>query len=181
MSQKDLASLKGLLDDPSFADVLAEGPGKFASRITKYFRDNPRPGPNSDTEQATAFLERVLQCLDEGGEDDMSAFTSNHQDNKREDRESLNEIKAKAVYRLVEDIDEKRRMMFLTNQQAALLASPENHKSIERMLDAFDITAPKLLIQLLDSPGGLAWCDSLPGEKGTPHPVWPGVKYQYPP
>ena len=96
MSQKDLASLKGLLDDPSFADVLAEGPGKFASRITKYFRDNPRPGPNSDTEQATAFLERVLQCLDEGGEDDMSAFTSNHQDNKREDRESLNEIKAKA-------------------------------------------------------------------------------------
>ena len=50
MSQKDLASLKGLLDDPSFADVLAEGPGKFASRITKYFRDNPRPGPNSDTE-----------------------------------------------------------------------------------------------------------------------------------
>ena len=63
MSQKDLASLKGLLDDPSFADVLAEGPGKFASRITKYFRDNPRPGPNSDTEQATTSWSACSQCL----------------------------------------------------------------------------------------------------------------------
>ena len=151
MSQKDLASLKGLLDDPSFADVLAEGPGKFASRITKYFRDNPRPGPNSDTEQATAFLERVLQCLDEGGEDDMSAFTSNHQDNKREDRESLNEIKAKAVYRLVEDIDEKRRMMFLTNQQAELIAGSTD--ALQKLLDVLDLPKPKLVINLLQSQG----------------------------
>ena len=70
------------------------------------------------------------------------------------DNESLNEIKARTMYRMVEEIvvgGTKYKLLFLTNRQAQLLSTLEG--SIKRVFDAFEIKTPKLVLNLIASQG----------------------------
>ena len=71
----------------------------------------------------------------------------------------LQEIKAKTMYRMVEDITlgsgTRHKVLFLTNKQARLLANTPG--SIKRVLEAFEIPTPKLVIRFLQSTGGTEW------------------------
>jgi len=61
-------------------------------------------------------------------------------------REEYEEIKARTMFRMIEDIDDRQRLLFLTNHQAELIAQPEN---IAKLVDAMEIEhSPKLLIVL---------------------------------
>ena len=69
----------------------------------------------------------------------------------------LDELKARTMYQMVEDMhvhNMEKKLLFLTNPQANLISSSKD--SIRRLLDAFDITAPKLVINLLRSKGTIA-------------------------
>ena len=74
----------------------------------------------------------------------------------------LQEIKARTMYRMVEDITlgsgTRHKVLFLTNKQARLLANTPG--SIKRVLEAFEIPAPKLVIRFLQSNGGTEWTKS---------------------
>ena len=64
----------------------------------------------------------------------------------------LQHIKARTMFNMVEELDEGvRTVLFLTNTQAELISTSEN--SMQKMLDAFDIHKPQLVINLLQSPG----------------------------
>lgn len=94
-------------------------------------------GPMSECDQSSL-----------GQEDEMS-------------REQLQTIKAKTMYEMTEDIiDEesglRKRLLFLTNSQADLIASSD--ASMQKMLDALDIPKPKLVINLLGSQGFSDYC-----------------------
>lgn len=70
----------------------------------------------------------------------------------------LDAIKARTMYQMVEEIDGaegQHRLLFVTNKQATLLAGLEN--SVQRLLDAFEVPKPKLVIQLCTSLGGTFW------------------------
>ena len=99
------------------------------------------------------------------------------------EEEEVAAMRAKTMYNMGEDLpskDGEQRLLFLTNNQANLLAQ-DAAKAIPRLLDAFEVGDPKLLIQFLGSPGGMEWYGSRPGEEGEPDPVWPGVKNHKPP
>ena len=67
-------------------------------------------------------------------------------------REQLQMIKARTMYQMVEEIDDgKKKLLFLTNAQADLIAS--SPVSVQKMLDVFEIPRPSLLINLLESCG----------------------------
>ena len=90
----------------------------------------------------------------------------------------LQEIKARTFYRMVEDIDSKRRLIFLTNKQAELVATSVT--TMDRMLDALEMPKPQLVIQLLPSLGHHKYRESIPfprwrapGE--THNPLCPGI------
>ena len=82
-------------------------------------------------------------------------------DGGTDEEETLQEIKAKTMYDMVEDVGEElgsgdARLIFLTNLQARWLAG--NDSSLQTMLDTLEIStegpdAPKLLINLLISKG----------------------------
>jgi len=59
---------------------------------------------------------------------------------------------------------EKRKLLFLTNQQADLLSNTKG--SMEKILDAFEVPKPKLVINLLKSLGTSSWFDGF--SKDTP-------------
>ena len=71
----------------------------------------------------------------------------------------LAEIKAKTMYRMVEDVSlgggPRHKVLFLTNNQARLLTNTPG--SIKRVLEAFEIPMPKLVIRFLQSSGGVDW------------------------
>ena len=48
------------------------------------------------------------------------------------------------------------KLLFLTNRQTSVLSS--NETSIQRILEAFEVNSPKLVFNLLHSPGGAEWC-----------------------
>ena len=61
-------------------------------------------------------------------------------------REEYEEIKARTMFRMIEDIDDQQRLLFLTNHQAELIAQPDN---IAKLVDAMEIEhLPKLLMVL---------------------------------
>jgi hypothetical protein len=61
-------------------------------------------------------------------------------------REEYEEIKARTMFRMIEDIDDRQRLLFLTNHQAELIAQPDN---IAKLVDAMEIEhSPKLLMVL---------------------------------
>ena len=70
--------------------------------------------------------------------------------------EQLQMIKARTMFQMTEEISDdqgggRKRLLFLTNSQAELLAS--NTASLQKMLDALEIPRPKLVINLLTSQG----------------------------
>jgi len=71
--------------------------------------------------------------------------------------EQLQLIKARTMYQMVEDIDGgsagKRRIIFLTNAQAELIARQENAIGIKRLVQALEIMPPKLIINIISSWG----------------------------
>ncbi|CAE7210387.1 unnamed protein product [Symbiodinium sp. CCMP2592] len=71
----------------------------------------------------------------------------------------LQEIKAKTMYRMVENISlgsgSRHKVLYLTNKQARLLANTPG--SIKRVLEAFEIPTPKLVIRFIQSMGGVDW------------------------
>ena len=74
--------------------------------------------------------------------------------------EQLQMIKARTMFQMVEEINDvgsgSKRLLFLTNSQAELLAG--SSASITKLLDALEIPRPKLLINLLLSHGHTEYC-----------------------
>ena len=62
------------------------------------------------------------------------------------------------MFQMIEDVDfgigSKRRVLFLTNAQADLIS---NSHGASKLIDAFEQPKPKLIINLLPSPGFLGW------------------------
>ncbi|CAE7203582.1 unnamed protein product [Symbiodinium sp. CCMP2592] len=85
----------------------------------------------------------------------------------------LQEIKAKTMYRMVEDITlgsgSRHKVLYLSNKQARLLAHTPG--SMKRVLEAFEIPTPKLVIRLIQSTGGVDWTRSR---------LRAGINLQYP-
>eukprot|EP00931_Biecheleriopsis_adriatica_P103028 TRINITY_DN77917_c0_g1_i1.p1 TRINITY_DN77917_c0_g1~~TRINITY_DN77917_c0_g1_i1.p1 ORF type:complete len:1060 (+),score=124.93 TRINITY_DN77917_c0_g1_i1:117-3182(+) len=76
--------------------------------------------------------------------------------NDAEDEEDFQSLKATTMYRMVEDLDlpgGTTKCLFLTNSQANLICKSSDR--IQRLLDAFGIPQPKLLIEFLPSWGGI--------------------------
>ncbi|CAE6967746.1 unnamed protein product [Symbiodinium sp. CCMP2456] len=70
------------------------------------------------------------------------------------DLEKLQVMKAKTMYEMVEDIDAgcgPVKLLFLTNAQADSIKS--SSKTLRKLLEAFEIPQPKLVINLLTSSG----------------------------
>ena len=82
-------------------------------------------------------------------------------------KEQLQIMKARTMYNMVEDLAEgKGKILFLTNPQAELISStPE---SIQKMLDALEITKPSLVIEMLQSWGFKGSTIFMNGEEARP-------------
>eukprot|EP00966_Prymnesium_polylepis_P045455 1052735-Prymnesium_polylepis.1 len=79
---------------------------------------------------------------------------STFQDEEEYDRQKMQIIKARTMYEMVEEIHMPTglcKLLFLTGPQADLLAS--SNDSLQKMLDALEVPAPKLVINLLASQG----------------------------
>ena len=74
-----------------------------------------------------------------------------HKDEKISAEAQLSEITAKTMYNMVHDVDDDRKVLFLTNPQAELVANSKN--TLEKMLRRFDLPKPKLVINLIMSQG----------------------------
>ena len=72
-------------------------------------------------------------------------------------KEELQMIKARTMFQMTEELNGvgehtgRKRLLFLTNSQAELIASSE--ASMQKMLDALEIPRPKLVINLIASAG----------------------------
>ena len=71
-------------------------------------------------------------------------------------REQLEQIKARTMYEMVEELPNtsgvgSRKLLFLTNPQANLIASSTS--SLQKMLDTLEVPKPSLVISLLRSGG----------------------------
>ena len=71
-------------------------------------------------------------------------------------KEELQMIKARTMFQMTEELNGvgdsgRKRLLFLTNSQAELIASSE--ASMQKMLEALEIPRPKLVINLLISQG----------------------------
>ena len=55
------------------------------------------------------------------------------------------------MHNMVEDLDNGRKLLFLTNKQAELIASEPD--ALKKMLDALEVVKPGLVIDLIKSPG----------------------------
>ena len=71
-------------------------------------------------------------------------------------KEELQMIKARTMFQMTEELNGvgdsgRKRLLFLTNSQAELIASSE--ASMQKMLEALEIPRPKLVINLLSSQG----------------------------
>ena len=72
-------------------------------------------------------------------------------------KEELQMIKARTMFQMTEELNGvgehtgRKRLLFLTNSQAELIASSE--ASMQKMLEALEIPRPKLVIDLLKSQG----------------------------
>lgn len=77
------------------------------------------------------------------------------------DLEKLQVMKAKTMYEMVEEIDVGKgpiKVLFLTNPQAESIGS--SPQTLRKLLEAFEIPAPKLVINLMPPSLGLrAWLD----------------------
>ena len=80
----------------------------------------------------------------------------NHKTGGGTTQEELNNIKARTMHNMVEELSGNKKLLFLTNSQAATLAS--SGETIQKMLDSLDLPKPKLVINLLMSLGSTEYC-----------------------
>jgi hypothetical protein len=109
-------------------------------------------------ERAPAKISRLLDGRMSDFGDGQSSLAGEDEDISRE---QLQMIKARTMFQMIEEIAEdgsggRKRLLFLTNSQAELLAS--SSASLQKMLDALEIPRPKLVINLLTSQGFTAYC-----------------------
>ena len=74
-------------------------------------------------------------------------------------------LETRALYDMVKTVDVDgvpKKIMYVTNRQAELIAA--NPDSISRLLDAFNITRPRIVINLLHSMGSMGFFDGLADE-----------------
>eukprot|EP00928_Gymnodinium_smaydae_P049379 TRINITY_DN33124_c0_g1_i1.p1 TRINITY_DN33124_c0_g1~~TRINITY_DN33124_c0_g1_i1.p1 ORF type:complete len:935 (+),score=59.82 TRINITY_DN33124_c0_g1_i1:99-2903(+) len=68
----------------------------------------------------------------------------------------VDEIRARTMFRMVQEVtlsnSSSKKVLFLTNKQASLVASAED--GARRLLDAFELPRPKLIIWIMQSSGG---------------------------
>mgnify|MGYP001234092582 CR=1 FL=1 len=93
---------------------------------------------------------------------------SKYKNEEEMSRESMAIIKAKTMYEMVQQLANpsgagERRLLFLTNPQADLIATTEG--GIENMLNALEVQPHKLVINFLASAGFEDYC-GLMGEGG---------------
>ena len=65
--------------------------------------------------------------------------------------DQLTHIKAKTMFNMVEELTNGRKLLFLTNHQAELIAT--DNDALQKMLDALEVGKPGLVIDLIKSPG----------------------------
>ncbi|CAE7266464.1 unnamed protein product [Symbiodinium sp. CCMP2592] len=96
--------------------------------------------------RGSASIINSILVKDMADDDMTSAFSY--------DLEKLQVMKAKTMYEMVEDIDAGSgpvKLLFLTNMQADSIKS--SSKTLRKLLEAFEIPQPKLVINLLTSSG----------------------------
>eukprot|EP00928_Gymnodinium_smaydae_P032140 TRINITY_DN23355_c0_g3_i1.p1 TRINITY_DN23355_c0_g3~~TRINITY_DN23355_c0_g3_i1.p1 ORF type:complete len:1370 (-),score=323.55 TRINITY_DN23355_c0_g3_i1:152-4153(-) len=79
------------------------------------------------------------------------------------------EIKARTMHDMVAEVptdDGVKRVLFLSNEQCTMLSETPN--CVDKIMEAFKIEKPQLVIQLLMSNGDTLWVDS--SKKVWPHP-----------
>lgn len=91
--------------------------------------------------------------------------------------EQLQLIKARTMYQMVEEIDGgsslgKRRIIFLTNAQADLIATQPNSIGIRRLVQALEIPQPKLIINIISSWGFSEFSSVCPPWEGGGSKDW---------
>ena len=105
-------------------------------------------------------LELELVYKDSDTSSSTHGEDGNGSSDAQRDAHQLERIKARTMYRMVEDLDrnsvQRRKFLFLTNFQADQIAS--NGSSVQKMLDALELgfgseRAPKLVINLIHSAG----------------------------
>ena len=86
------------------------------------------------------------------------------------------------MYHMIESIDEgKKRLLFLSNSQATVLASDEAH--LAKLLDALNVGKPQLVINLLTSGGFRGHTTRYANEETLQklsHSDMAGIKYDQP-
>ena len=99
-----------------------------------------------------------------------------HEPEEAVSAEQLQLIKARTMYQMVEEIDGgsfgKRRIIFLTNAQAELIATQENAIGIKRLLQALEIPPPKLVINIISSWGFSEFSGQCPSWQGGGAKDW---------
>jgi hypothetical protein len=88
---------------------------------------------------------------------DIDASTAAWAENEEVSQEQLQDIKAKTMFQMVDDLPDGRKILFLTNRQASLLAS--SSETVQKMIDTLEIPSPKLIINLLYTLGFQEDCD----------------------
>ena len=111
---------------------------------------------------AAAGVRRLAVDMDQEAN---SAHETLDEYSRAKDDNDLDKLRAKAMYNLVEEIEVEgveKKLLFLTNAQAELITRTPG--SIKRLLEAFEMPEPRLVINLLYSQGTIAdmlgQCDS---------------------
>eukprot|EP00928_Gymnodinium_smaydae_P018142 TRINITY_DN16905_c0_g2_i1.p1 TRINITY_DN16905_c0_g2~~TRINITY_DN16905_c0_g2_i1.p1 ORF type:complete len:1211 (-),score=206.07 TRINITY_DN16905_c0_g2_i1:188-3775(-) len=80
---------------------------------------------------------------------------------KREEAElKVNDLKARTMYDMVKKVQTEhgeKKVLFVTNEQCKVLSTLD--KVVDKIIEAFDIPKPSLVIQLLLSNGDTKWVD----------------------
>ena len=102
----------------------------------------------------------------------------------RNNRAELDKVKAMTMHEMIEEVHvgtNKKKMLFLTHEQAELLSTTTS--SLDKMLEAFEVGKPQLVINLLESGGFGDWTrQRSASEWKKVNERWaPGVQYNAPP
>lgn len=123
-------------------------------------RFNKRAEPGSRVqaqrhEESTPFLRQGDSSVVREGshDDDVSSEATNMTVGMEDDltREQVQIMKARTMYNMVEHLDERTKLLFLTNAQCKQIGS--SRSSLRKMFDALEIGRPQLVINLLESKG----------------------------
>ena len=140
--------------------------GKRHPSVSGSRRKSPRAPAELDDEQAKTLSNMATAVSLSGGPGDqdfsceapdgMLAFVNEHIQ-KHAELEAL-KLQTRALYEKVKAVNlhgEEKRLLFVTNQEAEILAS--SPECIMRLLDAFHVEQPQIVINLLHSIGTMGF------------------------